>query len=592
MIMTGVLVGLLAVSTAEKPPVRIAGVEIAPSSYNGPGRVFRKVHPARFQMTLVNLTDQSRDGTLAGEVVGNLNTVYGLPTETIRLEPHERRSITWVWDYPGTVDYESVEGASYRLPSPRWGHTLHVAWRENGSTMSRSQLVFGVESAEGIFKEHENQAAPVDPRRDFEMRYTGYMTNPAIRKIDVPGDFTLRLSRGKIRAWRRGTGPAGWDTCVLDLDPCSEAASAVLDHRSGSHRLLTAWLLEPDQVAVSRSKRLRHLSDLKIYRFTVPMIPRGAALILELGPSHYVPPVPLNELVKLAEAKFRAFPGLLRNHGGKPISTTGQWAEHRKQRKQAIREALGLAAFESRCSLEPKLVSEEAVSPQMHVNGWAGSYLRRKVSIQVRTGERMNVWLLIPPGLGPFPAMIALHQTVIEGKDEPVGLGGNVWQLNYGPFLASRGFVVASADSPTFGERFDPMTEQALDTTRFEANDPHWSLLGRRLADHTRVIDYLETQPLVAANRIGAIGHSLGGESVTVLTAMDERIKAAVISCGFTLLRSLEHAGETYAAKGHVILPPALRSRLDAPIGRRDLPFSAMGPGRCLRLAGVLAGER
>jgi hypothetical protein len=67
----------------------------------------------------------------------------------------------------------------------------------------------------------------------------------------------------------------------------------------------------------------------------------------------------------------------------------------------------------------------------------------------------MSVWLLIPPGLGPFPAVLATHQTVTAGKDEPVGLGGNVWLLDYGPFLASRVFVVAAADSPTFGERLD-----------------------------------------------------------------------------------------------------------------------------------------
>jgi hypothetical protein len=54
---------------------------------------------------------------------------------------------------------------------------------------------------------------------------------------------------------------------------------------------------------------------------------------------------------------------------------------------------------------------------------------------------------------------------------------------------------------------------------------------------------------------------------------MDDRIKAAVISCGFTLLRTLERAGETYTSPGHTILPRSLRPLLDAPIGKRKLPF-------------------
>ena len=146
----------------------------------------------------------------------------------------------------------------------------------------------------------------------------------------------------------------------------------------------------------------------------------------------------------------------------------------------------------------------------MHVNGLAGPYVRLKVSIQLRPGERTSLWLLIPPGLGPFPAVVACHQTVMEGKDEPAGLSGNVWQLNYGPFLVSRGLVVAAADGLAFGEGVHLLTEAPLDTTRYEARDPGWSLLGQRLLDHSRVIDYLEALPYVSRGKIGAIGHSLG----------------------------------------------------------------------------------
>jgi dienelactone hydrolase len=203
----------------------------------------------------------------------------------------------------------------------------------------------------------------------------------------------------------------------------------------------------------------------------------------------------------------------------------------------------------------------------------------------------MNVWLLVPPGIGPFPAIVACHQTVAEGKDEPVGLGGHHYQLNYGPFLASRGFVVIAADSPGAGERLAP-GDVPYDTSRMEARDPAWSMLGQRLHDHMRCIDYLQTLPFVDPARIGAIGHSLGGESTALLTAMDERIQAAVISCPFTLLRTLDNAADIYTAKGSMILPASFRKHLEVPVPRRRLPFDfddcmALWPPRPVFFHGV-----
>lgn len=146
--------------------------------------------------------------------------------------------------------------------------------------------------------------------------------------------------------------------------------------------------------------------------------------------------------------------------------------------------------------MDPILISEESVPLQTHLNGGlAMPYRRLKVSLRADAEERMTVWMLIPPGAGPFPAILACHQTVAEGKDEPIGFGGNYLQLNFGPFLASRGFVVLAVDSPAAGERITPAIQYPYHTSALEGRDPTWSILNQRLRDHRRVFDYLETLP-------------------------------------------------------------------------------------------------
>jgi hypothetical protein len=56
--------------------------------------------------------------------------------------------------------------------------------------------------------------------------------------------------------------------------------------------------------------------------------------------------------------------------------------------------------------------------------------------------------------------------------------------------------------------------------------------MAKMLFDATRAVDLLASQPDVASDRIGAIGHSLGAKEVLYLAAFDERIRAAVSSEG------------------------------------------------------------
>ena len=158
-----------------------------------------------------------------------------------------------------------------------------------------------------------------------------------------------------------------------------------------------------------------------------------------------------------------------------------------------------------------------------------GRYTRTLISYAVEAGERAHAYLGIPlNATGPMPAVVVLHQTYDNGAREPAGLEGNP---DYAQFdhLCRRGYVVIAPDHFVAGRRIPE--EGAYDTTAFHEKHPEWTAVGKFTFEHNIAIDVLETLSEVDATRIGAIGHSLGGQGAIFLTAYDDRIKVAVSNC-------------------------------------------------------------
>jgi len=72
----------------------------------------------------------------------------------------------------------------------------------------------------------------------------------------------------------------------------------------------------------------------------------------------------------------------------------------------------------------------------------------------------------------------------------------------------------------------------SADVGQHNVYEPNRILMGERLWDLMRCVDYLRSLPIVDKSRIGCAGLSLGGEMAMWLGAMDERIKVTV-SAGF-----------------------------------------------------------
>jgi dienelactone hydrolase len=167
---------------------------------------------------------------------------------------------------------------------------------------------------------------------------------------------------------------------------------------------------------------------------------------------------------------------------------------------------------------------DRKVALEVKVNGEEklDDYARKKITYAAVKNDRVPAYLLVPTGFtGKRPAMLCLHQTTAIGKGEPVGLNKNA-NMHYALELVKRGYVCLVPDYPSFGDyKYD-----------FKKSDFQSGSM-KAIWNNMRGVDLLQSLPEVDGERIGVIGHSLGGHNAMFTAAFDSRIKVIVSSCGF-----------------------------------------------------------
>jgi pimeloyl-ACP methyl ester carboxylesterase len=98
------------------------------------------------------------------------------------------------------------------------------------------------------------------------------------------------------------------------------------------------------------------------------------------------------------------------------------------------------------------------------------------------------------------------------------------------PAFVKRGFAVLAFDQIGFGAR-------VRDARGFYRRYPHWSLMGRMVADTRAAIDALAALDAVDASRISLMGYSLGAKVGILTAALDPRVHSLAAVCGFDPLR-------------------------------------------------------
>ena len=190
------------------------------------------------------------------------------------------------------------------------------------------------------------------------------------------------------------------------------------------------------------------------------------------------------------------------------------------QVRAALFERLGMAdlvAKRADLPLDSKVVSASE----------GEGYLRQELSLRATEGRRIRVVAARPkeiPDSKKLAAVVCIHG---HGGTRDTPFDPDTGQYKqFGAELARQGYVVVS-----------------MDVGQHEVYEPGRTLMGERLWDCMRCVDYLLSLPEVDPARIGCAGLSLGGEMAMWLGGMDTRV-VATVSCGF--LTTMDHMEQNH----------------------------------------------
>jgi dienelactone hydrolase len=211
-----------------------------------------------------------------------------------------------------------------------------------------------------------------------------------------------------------------------------------------------------------------------------------------------------------------------------------------------------------------------------------GSYIARKVALNLTGDSRVLSFMLIPKGKGPFPAVLLLHdhgarfdigkEKVIRPWDEsPEKMkSAEEWvNQNYGgrfigDELAKRGYVCFTTDALNWSDRggagFDG--QQALASNLLNVG---MSLAGLIAYEDLRAAEFLASLPEVDIKRIAAMGLSMGAFRTWQVAALSNSISAGVAICWLATTKGLMVKGnnQTRGQSAFTMTHPGLTRYLD-----------------------------
>lgn len=245
-----------------------------------------------------------------------------------------------------------------------------------------------------------------------------------------------------------------------------------------------------------------------------------------------------------------------------PPKSAGEWENRRQEIRSVLSELLG--------DLPPR-----PVVPPVNITSKESrvGFTLEKFSFHNSADSEVTGYILIPEGLTkPAPAVQYNHYHGGEyslGKDEIFRAGWPV-EGTIAENLVKEGYVVIAIDSYAFGERSGRgpggpeerggSEESSLFKTNLWRGRTLWGMMVR---DDRMTLDYLLSRPEVDADRVGAMGMSMGSTRTWWLAALDDRIKTAVAVSCLTRCQSLIATGKL-SAHGVYFFVPNLLKHFDA----------------------------
>ncbi len=192
------------------------------------------------------------------------------------------------------------------------------------------------------------------------------------------------------------------------------------------------------------------------------------------------------------------------------------------------------------------------------------AYRREKVVFESRAGVSVLAYVLTPTrGQTPAPAMICVPGHG-RGVDDIVGIDEQGrdrtdkagYQHDFAVQVAEAGMAAVAIEPMGFGCRRDPLnaqrglTQKGCEPIAGGALMLGQTLVGWRVWDIMRTIDYIATRPDLDAARVGCMGIAGGGTATLFAAALEPRLRVAMVSGYLNTFRdsigSLAHCVDNY----------------------------------------------
>ena len=200
--------------------------------------------------------------------------------------------------------------------------------------------------------------------------------------------------------------------------------------------------------------------------------------------------------------QFAKYPTLLKFEDGSEVRTAEDW---RKRRGEIV------SAWEKEIGSWPPLIERPKFEYLSSSN--RGDFMQHRVRVEVASELKLEGYLLIPKGTGPFPGVVVPYYE----PETSVGLSTNKLR-DFGSQLAARGFVALAIGSPG-GDARKPETGTA------QCQPLHF--LGYVAAN---CYNALTTLTNVDPARVAVVGHSYGGKWAMFAACFYEKFAAGVWS--------------------------------------------------------------
>lgn len=180
--------------------------------------------------------------------------------------------------------------------------------------------------------------------------------------------------------------------------------------------------------------------------------------------------------------------------------------------------------------------AKQAPSVKVELKTDADYYVEH-ISFTNAKGETVPGIFMRPKAEGTYPCVLLLH-----------GLFSNKETMNrsFGRELAAKGIASLALDANRHGERRKADAQPSIQPAVFT------EMVRTTIVDYRQALDYLKTRKDVRSGSIGLLGYSMGAMMGSILSGVDDRVKATVLCVGGDPVKAMT-----------VTLPENLRKEAD-----------------------------